>query len=224
MRSLLFCLFLSSAVSFHTALLIPSRTRYQLTVQPTCNPLPLAPLFSISDDINSPPEDGPVHPPLPRYRRVLSRIIPFPKDDEAPLKEKLLKLGLAAFLSYGFVSNMTYAVMLSLAYFVFTSRTGITPLAPGQKAPFLAVYTTFFVINNFLRPVRLAVATYTASYFEGTIKFLQERLKLNRVFATVLVVFLFNICGTFAAMFVGVNIAAWASGVPPQLGLLFGRA
>ena len=99
---------------------------------------------------------------------------------------------------------------------------GITPLAPGQKAPFLAVYTTFFVINNFLRPVRLAVATYTASYFEDAIKFLQRRLNLNRVFATGLVVFLFNVCGTFAAMFVGVNLAALASGVPPQLGLLFG--
>ncbi|GMH83303.1 hypothetical protein TL16_g09553 [Triparma laevis f. inornata] len=135
-----------------------------------------------------------------------------------------MKLGLAAFLAYGFVSNLTYAVMLSLAYYVFTSQSGLSPLLPGQKAPFLAVYTTFFVINNFLRPVRLAIAATVSPYFENFIKFLQKRLRLNRVFATATVIFLFNVVGTFAAMYIGVNIAAFCSGVPPQIGLLFGRA
>jgi len=71
---------------------------------------------------------------------------------------------------------MTYAVLLSCSYFVFTTKTGITPLAPGQRAPFLAVYTGFFVLNNFLRPVRLAVAASLAPYMERVIVKIQTKV------------------------------------------------
>mmetsp|Transcript_10918 Transcript_10918/g.19755 ORF Transcript_10918/g.19755 Transcript_10918/m.19755 type:complete len:245 (+) Transcript_10918:113-847(+) len=215
----------------HALALTPTVTRLFTSTTQATQPKPSTKLFSTpstpstpDDEITPNPTPTPTPTPeLSRFRKTLSKMNPFKQNDEIPLKEQLLKLGLAAFLAYGFVSNMTYAVMLSLAYYVFTSQTGVSPLMPGQKAPFLAVYTTFFVINNFLRPVRLAVAASISVYFENFIKFLQKRLKLNRVFATGLVIFLFNVVGTFAAMYVGVNIAALCSGVSPQIGLLFGR-
>ena len=50
-------------------------------------------------EISSSPSEAPPPSELSRTRRVLSKINPFKKDDEEPLKQKLLKLGLAAFLS-----------------------------------------------------------------------------------------------------------------------------
>jgi len=200
---------------------IPSPYHSPIYTLTLCQSTPLPPLH-LADEANldtsiSPPMDP---PKLRKYRRILSTINPFKKDDE-PIKAKLLKLGLAAFLSYGFVSNMTYAVLLSCSYFVFTTKTGITPLAPGQRAPFLAVYTGFFVLNNFLRPVRLAVAASLAPYMERVIVKIQTKLKCSRPVATGMVVFLFNIVGTFSAMYVGLNLAALFSGVPVEFSRLF---
>lgn len=166
--------------------------------------------------VSSPPASAPSG-----VRGFFSKLNPFKKDDDESVKQKLLKLGLAAFLSYGFVSNMTYAVLLSCSYFVFTKKTGITPLAPGQRASFLAVYTGFFVINNFLRPVRLAVAASFAPYMERVIVKIQKKLNCGRPVATGAVVFLFNIVGTFAAMYAGLNFAALLSGVPVEFSRLF---
>ena len=42
--------------------------------------------------------------------------------DGLTAKERLAKAGLAALLSYGFVSNMSYAVSVSLAWFIFNKR------------------------------------------------------------------------------------------------------
>ena len=125
------------AFAFAVLLLVPTLNAFS-TLQrplPAFCPLPtptslrpVSPLFSSPNNPDaSPPNDGPLPPRMPRHRRILSSLNPLKtkkNNDEVPLKEKLLKLGLAAFLSYGFVSNMTYAVMLSLAYFVFTSKTG----------------------------------------------------------------------------------------------------
>ena len=55
-------------------------------------------------------------------------------------RERLAKMGLSALLSYGWVSNMSYAVTLSLSWFIHSKRTGLSPLAEGQWKPFLAVY------------------------------------------------------------------------------------
>lgn len=155
------------------------------------------------------------------FRRVLSKLNPLRKTNDEPLKTKLMKLGLATFLAYGFISNMSYAVMLSLSYYIFTCRTGISPIDPKQRAGFLAVYSGFFVINNFLRPVRVAMAASFSPYMEKVIVVLQERLACNRAVATGAVVFLFNVVGTFGAMYIGLNIAAFWSGVPVGFSKLF---
>lgn len=87
-----------------TSLHHPPTSLYRTQLFSTDSPSDL----DLDNETSPPPSD------LPKYRRFLSKINPFKKNDDAPLKEQLLKLGLAAFLAYGFVSNLTYAVMLSL--------------------------------------------------------------------------------------------------------------
>jgi hypothetical protein len=66
-------------------------------------------------------------------------------DDGLTTRQKLAKMGLAAVLSYGWVSNVSYAICVSIAWYGFSKKTGLSPLAPDQWKPFLAVYAGFFV-------------------------------------------------------------------------------
>ena len=70
-----------------------------------------------------------------------------PKKDSDGLTvgQKLRKMGMSVLLSYGFVSNMSYSVTVSLAWYIHSKRTGLSPLAPGQWPQFLAVYAGFYV-------------------------------------------------------------------------------
>ena len=77
-------------------------------------------LFILSNDDDSPP---------PAPRPVLKRIKGWLRvgDNEKGLttRERLAKMGLSALLSYGWVSNMSYAVCNSLAWFTFNKQYGI---------------------------------------------------------------------------------------------------
>lgn len=138
------------------------------------------------------------------------------KDDDEGLttKQRLAKMGLSALLSYGWVSNMSYAVALSLSWYGFSKKTGLSPLAPGQWKPFLAVYAGFYVFNNIVRPLRFGMSVVVAKYFDNFVSFVEDKTKLSRKWSIGLVVFLVNVCGTFAAMGLGVSIASTAAGVP----------
>jgi len=137
-----------------------------------------------------------------------------PKEDGLTFRERLKKLGLSVLLSYGFVSNMSYCVSVSLAWFGFTKKTGLSPLAPGQWKPFLGVYAGFYVFNNIVRPIRLTVSVGVSQYFDTAVKKIQEKTKLSRGLSIGLVVFLANVCGTFGGMALGISIASALSGVP----------
>lgn len=136
-----------------------------------------------------------------------------PKDD-LTFRQRLAKMGLNCALSYGFVSNMSYCVSVSAAWFIFSKRTHTSPLAPGQWKGFLAVYAGFFVFNNIVRPLRLALSVAVAPAFERIISVLQRRFNLNRGSAVGLTVFLLNFCGTLALMSLGILGAATLAGVP----------
>ncbi|GMH33838.1 hypothetical protein BSKO_01672 [Bryopsis sp. KO-2023] len=73
-------------------------------------------------------------------------------------KEKIKALGIGAVLSYGFVSNLSYGICVVIAWITHVKRSGLSPLAPGQWSGFLAVYAGLFALQNFLRPMRFAVA------------------------------------------------------------------
>jgi len=135
-------------------------------------------------------------------------------DDGLTFKQKLGKMGLSALLSYGFVSNMSYCVTVSLAWFGFSKKTGLSPLAPGQWKGFLAVYAGFYVFNNFIRPMRLAVSVGVTPYFDKAVDAVQRKTKLNKSMSIGIVVFLANICGTTSLMALGIYIASLAAGIP----------
>jgi len=139
---------------------------------------------------------------------------PQEEDDGLTFKQKLAKMGLSVLLSYGFVSNMSYCVTVSLAWFGFSKKTGLSPLAPGQWKGFLAVYAGFYVFNNFVRPMRLAASVGVAPYFERAVNAIQRKTKLGKGASVGIVVFLANVCGTTSLMSLGIYIASLAAGVP----------
>ncbi len=93
-------------------------------------------------------------------------------------------------------------------------KTGTSPLAPGQWKPFLAVYAGFYVFNNIVRPLRFGASVVAARYFDAFVNTIQRKTKLPRKWSIATVVFLANICGTFAAMGLGITLASGAAGVP----------
>jgi hypothetical protein len=135
-------------------------------------------------------------------------------DDGLTARQKLAKMGLAAVLSYGWVSNVSYAICVSIAWYGFSKKTGLSPLAPDQWKPFLAVYAGFFVFNNVVRPFRLGLSVAISRYFDNVISFVERKTKFSRSIAIALVVFVFNIVGTISLMAIGISLASMASGVP----------
>jgi hypothetical protein len=90
----------------------------------------------------------------------------------------------------------------------------LSPLAPGQWKPFLAVYSAFFIFNNIVRPIRFAVSLAVSAYFERMIQSVQKRTRLSRGVSVGLVVIAVNIFGTLSLMGAGISIASTLAGVP----------
>lgn len=163
-----------------------------------------------------------------------------PKHSGITNRQRLAKMGLTAALSYGFVSNMSFAVLSSIAWYIFSKRvshergrhlffailslltifrynvqTGLSPLAPGQWKGFLAVYAGFFVFNNIVRPLRMALAIAICPAFDQAVDWVQKRVGLNnKAIAVGITVFLTNVVGTLVAFASGVSVASHLAGVP----------
>lgn len=149
--------------------------------------------------------------PLQKLKR---KLFPPKPDDGLTFKKRLAKAGLSVVLSYGWVSNVSYSITVSIAWFLFSKRTGLSPLAPGQWKPFLAVYAGFYVFNNFIRPARFALSMGVSAYFDRFVKFIQDKFRVNKGVAIFLTVFLANVVGTIALMCTGITLASMAAGVP----------
>lgn len=68
-------------------------------------------------------------------------------------------------------------------YCRFIQKTGLSPLAPGQWKNFLAVYAGFWVVNNFIRPLRVGLALAISPYFDKVVLAFENRLKVNKTVA-----------------------------------------
>lgn len=78
----------------------------------------------------------------------------------------------------------------------------------------MAVYAGFFVFNNFIRPIRLALAVGVSPKFDQFVNGLQNRLKVSRGVAIALTVIIANVIGTTSLMSLGIFIASCVAGVP----------
>lgn len=104
-------------------------SRHQLSVWRPRQALPSSALYSsesssTSDNDASTPEEGEEEESSTKltFRERWAKAFPKKKGDELPLRQRLAKMGLACVLSYGFVSNMNYAITTGLSWFVFSKR------------------------------------------------------------------------------------------------------
>ncbi|EED86266.1 predicted protein [Thalassiosira pseudonana CCMP1335] len=137
------------------------------------------------------------------------------KSNAASFKpENLSKLGLTALLSYGFVSNVSGVVAVSCAWFIFSKKFGVSPIAPGQKPAFLALYAGFTIALNLLRPFRFALSMAITPTFEKIRKYIQRKFGVSAKMSAVWMAVGINLFGTCTLMGVGVGLASLLSGVP----------
>ena len=129
-------------------------------------------------------------------------------------KEALAGLGLNALLAYGFVSNVSYITCLILSWVSHGKLTGLSPLAPGQKKQFLAIYGGFWVTNNILRPLRFSLSLVLTPFFNKLIDLVQGKTGFKRPTSTGIVVFLVNVCGTISYLVLGLLAATTIAHVP----------
>jgi len=129
-------------------------------------------------------------------------------------KKALTGLGLNALLAYGFVSNVSYITCLILAWVSHGKLTGLSPLAPGQRKQFLAIYGGFWVTNNILRPLRFSLSLVLTPFFNNLIDLVQNKTGFKRPTSTGIVVFLVNVCGTIGYLLLGLFFSTSLAGVP----------
>ena len=129
-------------------------------------------------------------------------------------KEDIAKLGLFTFMSYGWVSNVSYITCLIISWIIHGKEYGLSPLAAGQWKYFLTIYAALWAANNVLRPFRVTFALFLAPYFEKWVDSVEKRTKFKRATATAIVIFLFNICGTVSYLVGGLFLATKLAGVP----------
>ena len=92
--------------------------------------------------------------PPERLRAAFKRLGGPPDDDGMSTRERLAKMGLSALLSYGFVSNMSYAVSVSLAWYGFSKRVSRWYLAACAFS-FASVFIVDFTLGRATpRPIR----------------------------------------------------------------------
>merc|ERR1712113_348861 len=130
------------------------------------------------------------------------------------LKERLMKGGRSVLMGYIWVQNTIVSISFSLAWYVFSKRSGLSPLATGQWKPFLAVYGGFSVIQNLAKPLTFGASFLFARYFDQLEVLLQERLGLSKQVATISTIVLTQVICTFAMFGAGISGASVAAGVP----------
>lgn len=172
-------------------------------------------LLYMGEDDNTPTQNDEFSDEnVSRVQRWRKKLFPKKPDDGLSFRQRLTKMGLSVVLSYGWVSNVSYSVSVSLAWYIFSKQTGLSPLAPGQWKPFLAVYAGFWVFNNIIRPIRVGLSIGVASYFDYIVNAVQDKFRVNKSVAVALTVFFANVVGTISLMCAGIALASLAAGVP----------
>lgn len=87
-------------------------------------------------------------------------------------------------------------------------------MAPGQWKSFLAIYAGMWVVNNFIRPIRVAAAVAISPQFDEAVLGFQNRLKVNKAVAVGITMFMANVVVNTLLTALGIVSAATLSGVP----------
>lgn len=143
-------------------------------------------------------------------------------------KADLAKLGVSAFFSYGFVSNVNSVLLLSFTWATYRAANPlISPLSASAvlanpltwfplKKAFLAYYVGYYAtIGSILRPFRFGVAIALAPTFDRAYTSVQEKLKVPRAVATFLVTMVANVAFSVALLLAAINVFCAALRVTP---------
>lgn len=127
--------------------------------------------------------------------------------------KKLSRLGVAFALSYSIISNINGSITLSIAWYMSSRRTGLSPLAPGQWKSLLASYGTLYAFIQLLRPFRVAAAVAMSKMSKEFLEQTQEKLDCSRGVA-ICFQYALGWVVWLALVAVGVALASLSSGVP----------
>mmetsp|Transcript_1884 Transcript_1884/g.5315 ORF Transcript_1884/g.5315 Transcript_1884/m.5315 type:complete len:233 (+) Transcript_1884:199-897(+) len=133
-------------------------------------------------------------------------------------RKHVAELGISFMLTYNLVSNVNGSIFFSLAWYISSVRTGLSPLAPGNWKALLAAYAGLYVFVTLLRPLRLALAVGMTRRVAKVLDRTQERLGCTKA---VSVGFIFSAMLFIWVLLVscGVTLASTLSGVPIWKGL-----
>jgi hypothetical protein len=76
------------------------------------------------------------------------------------------------------------------------------------------VYAGFWIFNNIVRPIRVAVSVAISPQFDKIVKSIQNRLQVSRTTAITVTIVIANLVGTIIFMCTGIAIASVLAGVP----------
>lgn len=122
--------------------------------------------------------------------------------------------GASAVCSYGLVSNLNYCGTLCAAKIIFEKKHAVSPFAPGQWKPFLAIYGGLWVTMNFVRPLRVWIALGLTPYFDRFVERIRSRFGVRKAVALGITIFFVNVVGTFAFLGTGLYLSSVYTGVP----------
>lgn len=130
---------------------------------------------------------------------------------DANNRKRFASMGTAGMLSYGLISNVNYIPLFSVAWYLVSVRTQISPLQ--QWNTFMGCYLSLWVVNNALRPVKvIAIAAFTP-VLDRLFTSVAKRFNWSKQRAVALIFLVTNL-GVTVLFGVGVLLASLLSGVP----------
>eukprot|EP00571_Detonula_confervacea_P001776 CAMPEP_0172313154 /NCGR_PEP_ID=MMETSP1058-20130122/19563_1 /TAXON_ID=83371 /ORGANISM="Detonula confervacea, Strain CCMP 353" /LENGTH=331 /DNA_ID=CAMNT_0013026763 /DNA_START=238 /DNA_END=1233 /DNA_ORIENTATION=- len=167
------------------------------SVQQTCEPL--GPIGRISQKIEN----------LGPFKKVYKKITNLFGVDRQAIRKK----GSSFVLAYSIISNLNGAVSLTVAWYMTVKRTGLSPLAPGQKKSLLRSYAILYGALQLLKPFRVAAAIAMSKLSAEYLDMTQDKFNCSRNVA----IGCQYMMGQFmmgVTFFVGVSIVSLLTGVP----------
>jgi hypothetical protein len=143
------------------------------------------------------------------YLRRLTRDI-----RQATSRQKMTHLGLSAMMLYGFICNVSSGTVMSIAWYAFSKRTGLSPLSPGQWKGFVGVNAGVMVVHSLLRPLWIGLTIALTPYFNEMASWWSQRWNMTHNKAVTVLGIFANTVVAMGLMGAGIGSASLLSGVP----------
>ncbi|CAJ1410190.1 unnamed protein product [Effrenium voratum] len=130
---------------------------------------------------------------------------------DADSRQRFASMGAAGVLSYGVVSNMNYIPLFAFAWYVVSTRSGVSPV--HEWPAFLSTYAALYVVNNLLRPIKLVAVAFATPRVNRCFKWVMNKYGIGKKRAVAIVYIVLNTF-TVLLMALSVLVASCLAGVP----------